>query len=154
MSVKYQNESSVINIDKVKPGDTLTKTFEVYNNGDKTAYYAIVFDNVVNEFTRSQDWTYKLSDGSNEVASGTLPTVNDYILSSVAIEQGVTKRYTLEIKYANLKNIDQSIDMEKRISFKIDIEDAVVSWENAEGGTLLYLLKNNQPVGTVEKKYI
>ena len=63
LEVTYQNESAVIEpTEKIEPGYTASKTFEVKNTGSESVNYGIKLDNITNTFARDEDWTYTLTN--------------------------------------------------------------------------------------------
>ena len=125
LEIIYADENGVIEAAGIEPGYTVTKTFSVKNTGDDTATYSIKLDNIINTFTRTEDWTYVLKEGNTEINKGTIPTYETTLLDSVEIESGVTKSYSLVVTYANLTDVDQSIDMGSTLSIRVNIADAV-----------------------------
>jgi len=129
---------------------TYTKTFKVENTGNATASYSVVLDNMVNDFDRNQDLQYTLTRSGVEgnVAEGNLVVGTKQILiPKVEIENEGVHTYTFTLKYIEA-GVDQSIDMGKELSFRVNIAEETVTWDTATEGTLLYALKNNQPNGT------
>jgi len=125
---------------------TYTKTFKVENTGNATATYSVVLDNMVNEFERNQDLKYTLTrDGvEGNVAEGNLVVGTKQILiPKVEIEDDRIHTYTLTLKYID-PGIDQSIDMGKELSFKVNIDAEQNSWDNPKSGTLLAAIKENK----------
>jgi len=138
--------------EKIMPSNTTTytKTFKVENTGNATASYSVVLDNMVNDFDRNQDLQYTLTrEGTTgNVAEGNLVVGTKQILiPKVEIENEEIHIYTLTLKYIEA-GVDQSIDMGKELSFRVNIAEETVTWDTAAEGTLLYALKNNQPNGT------
>ena len=145
LEITYGDGNGVISpTEKIEPGYTVTKTFTVENTGDQTLSYSIKLDNVTNTFTRTEDWTYVLKKGDTEVSSGVLPTNETYIINTVSIDSKTTDSYSLVITYANLTDVDQSIDMGKELSLRVNIDEAVGTiFENASEGTLLKAIGND-----------
>ena len=125
LEITYNDGTGIIEGTEIEPGYTVTKTFSVKNTGDDTATYSIKLDNIINTFTRTEDWTYVLKEGTTEINKGTIPTYETTLLDSIEIESGVTKSYSLVVTYANLSDVDQSIDMGSTLSIRINIADAV-----------------------------
>ena len=125
LEITYADGNGVIEAVEIEPGYTATKTFSVKNTGDDTATYSIKLDNITNTFTRTEDWTYILKEGNTEINKGTIPTYETTLLDSVEIESGVTKSYSLTVTYANLTDVDQSIDMGSTLSIRVNIGDEV-----------------------------
>ena len=128
LEITYTDGNGVIEpTGKIEPGYTSTKTFSVKNTGDDTATYSIKLDNITNTFTRTEDWTYVLKEENTEINKGTIPTYETALLDSIEIESGVTKSYSLTVTYANLTDVDQSIDMGSTLSIRVNIADAVIN---------------------------
>ena len=138
LEITYADGNGVISpTEKIEPGYTVTKTFTVENTGDQTLSYSIKLDNITNTFSRAEDWTYVLKKGDVEVSSGKIPTNETYIVNAVSIDPKSTDNYTLTITYANLTDVDQSVDMGKSLSLRVNIDDAITIFENSSEGTLL-----------------
>ena len=107
----------------IEPGWSATKTFTIKND-TKTEYkYNIVIKDLLNTFVTEGYLQYKITstnDGYNMTEFKDIPkssTPKDTILAySVVIPNGVTQSYTIEFKYTNDENIDQSDDMGKQLS--------------------------------------
>ncbi len=104
------------------PGDTITKTFKIMNNGGNDLNYKIVINELQNEFTKPEDLQYTLKNGEDVVASGSFPTQTGAITEVITIATNETHNYTFTITYLNTTE-DQSADMGKSISGKIFIEE-------------------------------
>jgi len=154
LSVTYNDDmdgdgepDALMVFEKIQPSNTETyrKTFKVENTGNATATYSVILDNMVNDFDRNQDLQYTLTrEGTTgNVAEGNLVVGTKQILiPKVEIENEGVHTYTLTIKYIET-GTDQSIDMNKELSFRVNIDEATVTWDTAEEGTLLYALKTN-----------
>ena len=125
LEITYADGNGVIEAAEIEPGYTATKTFSVKNTGDDTATYSIKLDNITNTFSRTEDWTYVLKEGTAEINRGIIPTYETTLLDSIEIEAGVTKSYSLTVTYVNLTDVDQSIDMGSTLSIRVNIADAV-----------------------------
>lgn len=122
----------------VFPGETFTKYFSVKNTGDDSATFNIILRDITNNFTRKQDWTYKLGvvidtnlDGlinsSDYISFLTetpiqFPDTNELvtIYSSYIVEKQNTANFVLIVEYANSED-NQSIDMNQTLTATIDI---------------------------------
>ena len=145
LEITYADGNGVISpTEKIEPGYTTTKTFTVENTGDQTLSYSIKLDNITNTFSRTEDWTYVLKKGETEVSSGVLPITESYILNTISIDSKTTDSYSLTIIYANLTDVDQSVDMGKELSLRVNIDEAVgTMFESASEGTLLKAIGND-----------
>ena len=147
LEITYTDGNGVIKpTEQIEPGYTVTKTFSVENTGDEKANYSIKLNGIINTFERTEDWTYVLKKGDNELTRGTLPTAEIYILNAASIDPKTTDTYSLTITYANLTNVDQSIDMGKSLSLRVNIDNAKITWNSALEGMLLYSIKNDNTI--------
>ena len=143
LEVKYSDTTPTVTATNVEPGYTYDKTFTVTNTSDGTGYYSIIIDNVANGFARKGDWTYTLKEGETTLKSGVLPQTTSYIDYSEELAAGSSKNYTLTITYVKTSD-DQSIDMEKSLSFRVNIGDEAGSaFKSATTGTLLAAIGND-----------
>ena len=131
LSLTYSDNSDVITGDKILPGTTLTpKTFTVTNNGNKNIdSYKVGLVNILNTFTRTGDIVYTLTCKSsvvnktcNGVTEKEFPNLNSYIVEN-EIDKNEVQTYTLTVTYKEM-GVDQSGDMNKELSAKIDIFDS------------------------------
>ena len=131
--------------DKIEPGDSFIKKFNVINNSVESVNYSVKIDNITTTYNRMSDWTYKLikvetDDSETMVASGTIPITRTYILPSINIDVNTTHNFKLIIEYANLAGVDQSEDMGAELTFRVTIDDETGKSEVfalANEGTLL-----------------
>lgn len=138
-------------VGNVEPGDVFIKEFNVENSGDETISYGVLLDNLTNTFTRTSDWIYTLYEDGVSVSSGEVPAKDEYIYDSISIDAGDTNIYKLEVTYKNLKDEDQSVDMGKSLSFRVNIYDAKPAlFVNANEGTLLQAIGKNNIVSEPE----
>jgi len=114
----------------ITPGWSNSKTFTVKNESNETYKYNIVIQDLVNTFVTNGYLQYKITStngGYNMAEFKDVPkseTATDTILAySVSIPVGVTQSYTIEFKYSNDESVDQSIDMNKKLSGKLFITE-------------------------------
>ena len=107
----------------IEPGWQKTKTFTVENNSKSEYKYNIVIKDLLNTFVTEGYLKYKITSTNNgynmtefkDIPKSSIAT--DTILAySVVIPNGITQSYTIEFKYANDESVDQSIDMNKKLS--------------------------------------
>ena len=120
-----------------------SKIFTVTNNGNATVEdYKVYLENVQNQFERKDDLVYTLTcksyvdyDKATKEISGectgvgtetTFPSVISSIVSN-DIAVGVTHEYELKVKYKEM-GVDQSVDMNKLLSAKINIYDSTTKF--------------------------
>ena len=144
LEIKYEDNNDIITGDRIEPGTTLpSKTFTVTNNGNNSADYSVGLVNIINTFTNTEDVVYTItcksynkegfSLGTDGTITGTengtcggvdeteFPTLNNYIVTN-NIDVNIVHAYTMTVTYKET-GIDQSIDMNKELSAKIDIFD-------------------------------
>lgn len=105
------------------PGETITKTFSIENNGTDISY-TIAINDLVNEFISYQDIIYTLKENDTILVENKVfpndPTKNE--LSEIrTLKNGERKIYTITITYQNTEE-DQSPDMGKKLSGKLFIK--------------------------------
>jgi len=163
LGVSYSDNNSIINATSVIPGFESTKTFSVENIGEEPVTYEVYLENVVNEYTRTKDWTYSIicTDSNGDNCTGVneteYPTLSGKIFETT-IASKVTQTYTLTIKYAeSIEN--QSIDMSAKLEGKIqiyspeyvvDIEGSVTG---AEDGDYIQINSKKKTSRIVNGKY-
>ncbi len=144
LEIEYKDNNDIITGDKIEPGTILpTKVFTVINNGNMNVEYSVGLVNIINTFTNTEDVVYTITcksynkegfslgtDGTitgteNGTCSGVdeteFPTLNSYIVTN-NINVNIVHAYTMTVTYKET-GIDQSIDMNKELSAKIDIFD-------------------------------
>ena len=116
------NDTSIIANGVVSPGWNTTKTFTITNNSKEEYKYNISIKDLINTFVTEGYLQYKITstNGYNMTEFKDIPKssiATDTILAySVVIPNGVTQSYTIEFKYANDESVDQSADMNKKLS--------------------------------------
>ena len=107
--VKTANISMTLNMgelvttsDKWEPGNYMTKSFSVTNNGSIDAYYTISMTDLLNTFANQNDLVYTITstnNGYNTEDEVVVPSKTSKIIDSYKIEPGVTHNYTLTITF-------------------------------------------------------
>ena len=122
MEITY-TETSNITLENAYTGDTVTKTFTVKNTGNTDVYYNVVLENVVNNFAKPEELQYAIRESNNVVLrnDSALPANDATMLSDIKISSGETHSYTLEIIFLSLSDTDQSYNMGKTFSGKINV---------------------------------
>ena len=147
------NDTSIIANGVVSPGWNTTKTFTITNNSKEEYKYNISIKDLVNTFVTNGYLKYKITstNGYNMTEYKDIPKSSapkDTILAySVVIPNGVTQSYTIEFKYANDENVDQSDDMGKKLSGTLFIT------EGTEQPTLLSQILNDNPTRNTRDTY-
>ena len=145
LKLEYSDINDIlVSEENVEPGNSWTKTFAVTNNGNKTVTnYGVALENIENGLERKEDLVYTLTctqytkatyKVENKVASGTTsgtcngvssettyPSVGTILVEN-SIDTDKVQTYTLTITYKET-NTDQSVDMNKRFSGKVNIVD-------------------------------
>ena len=123
LQIVFTDSDGALTETDIEPGWSATKTFTIKND-TKTEYkYNIVIKDLLNTFVTNGYLKYKITSTNNgynmtefkDIPKSSAP--KDTILAySVSIPIGVTQSYTIEFKYANDENVDQSDDMGKQLS--------------------------------------
>ena len=156
LEITYSDETAVLNMEgKIAPGFKYNKTFYVENTGDGEANYGVYLENLVNEFKRTSDWKLRITctsniDGNtcNGVTEIDFPSIESLVLMN-EIETTEKQTYEMEIEYLDLSE-DQSIDMGKNLSARIQIYDLT---NTLKTNTLASKLVNNAMNGTGSTTY-
>mgnify|MGYP004623146355 CR=1 FL=1 len=167
LKLVYGDGNGLIEADSIMPGTTLTtKKFTVKNEGNaKVDNYVVYLEELVNELTRVDDLVYTLtctSDRENKTCNGvnetTFPKLAGMIVTN-SIEVGETQSYELTITYKEM-NVDQSDDMNKKISARVqiynltDIVDITGTVTNASEGDYVELHSDPKKSQIVNNKYL
>ena len=168
LKLVYGDGNGLIEADSIMPGTTLTtKKFTVKNEGNaKVDNYVVYLEELVSELTRPDDMVYTLtctSDIENKTCKGvnetTFPKLAGIVVTN-SIEVGETQSYELTVTYKEM-NVDQSDDMNKKISARVqiynlqDIVDITGTVTNASEGD--YVEMHSDPktsMITTDNKYL
>ena len=130
LKIIFTDSDGAIFGSNIEPGWSDTKTLTIENKSNETYKYNIVIQDLVNTFVTKEYLQYKITStngGYNMTEFKDVPKseiATDTILAySVSIPVGVTQSYTIEIKYTNDESVDQSIDMNKKLSGKLFITE-------------------------------
>lgn len=133
-----------------------SKTFTIENKSDNTYKYNIIIKDLVNTFKTDGFLLYKITSDNNGYLMSDFDDVPksetkfDTVLAyNVSIDAGVKQTYTIEFKYTNSTDIDQSADLGAKLSGKLFItEGEEGKFTGYEKGTLGYkILEDNPTVG-------
>lgn len=125
---------NIVTDESGNPIESETKTFTVTNEGNVPIKdYLVVVENVINNFSLREDLVYSLTcksvnrftgatSGSCSGASNISFPIKDSILVTNNIDKDIRHEYSLKIEFKE-SNTDQSIDMNKTLSAKINIYD-------------------------------
>lgn len=148
LALKYGDGNADITAEKIIPGtDIEEKTFTVTNTGTHIVEsYEVIVEKVYNDLEHYEDLTYTLTcksykttdyetngDSATETgtcngSNGMFPKRDDYLVRN-AIDKGMTHAYVLTLTY-NETNEDQSKDMKKTITAKVNIIDDETNYKN------------------------
>ena len=151
LKVIFTSGSGTISGSDIEPGwASGENTFTVKNESNGTYKYNIIIKDLVNTFVTEGFLQYKITStdgGYNMTDFVDVPkssSARDTVLAfNISIDKGATHTYTIEIKYLESTEVDQSADMGKMLSGKIFIEDKF------KGGTLSEAIKYYNPtIGT------
>lgn len=150
LSVNYTDGTAKMNFkgDYLFPGDTAEKTFTVQNTGDSSANYSIILDNVTNTFTRIQDLRYYLYINNTLVDEGAIN--NDemqylYYKENLAVNSSDSVKFVF--KYAETDEV-QNEDMNKNLSFRVNIVGDVKTNVNSENNNVVVNLNNSDTLSS------
>ena len=134
----------------ITPGWSNSKTFTVKNESNRTYKYDIIIKDLVNTFVTEGYLQYKITstnNGYNMTDYVSVPkssTATDTILAkNVSIAVNATQKYTIEFRYANDENVDQSDDMGKKLSGTLFITEGT---KDPNQTLLTQLLEDNPTV--------
>ncbi len=155
LQIIFTDTDGSISGTNIEPGWSTTKKFTIKNNSNATYKYNIVIQNLVNTFITEGYLQYKITSDNNGFSTDgyvDVPkseTATDIVLGSASIEVGVTQTYTIEFIYKNDEDVDQSVDMNKKLSGTIFITEVEESkFTGYEKGSLGYkILEDNPTIG-------
>ena len=152
LQIVFTDSDGALTETDIEPGWSATKTFTIKND-TKTEYkYNIVIKDLLNTFVTNGYLQYKITSTNNgynmtefkDIPKSSIAT--DTILAySVVIPNGVTQSYTIEFKYANDESVDQSIDMNKKLSGTLFIT------EGTEQPTFYSTLLSDRGISTTNR---
>ena len=101
---------SEISAPSMIPGDSFKKTFTVENTSDVAVDFNIYMENVTNEF--NGDLVYTIKDEKGVVVEeNVMPKTKEgktYLKTTINIDAKELRKYTMEIEYKYLEDVDQS----------------------------------------------
>ena len=134
----------------ITPGWSNSKTFTVKNESNRIYKYDIIIKDLVNTFVTEGYLQYKITstnNGYNMTDYVSVPkssTATDTILAkNISIAVNVTQKYTIEFRYVNDENVDQSDDMGKKLSGTLFITEGT---KDPNQTLLTQLLEDNPTV--------
>ena len=142
LHVTYDAGSDVINLENAIPGTSANKDFSVKvtpTDNENTVTYAIVLNISANTFEKcasqtadnmctvnANEVTYRLTDGTNELASGDLTEASGKVTllkETKTASAETTYNYNLEITYVDT-NADQNHNENKTFTSTLEVEFA------------------------------
>ena len=174
-----ENTNVVQGITNAEPGYSVEKIFTATNKGNSTVTYGAALESIVNELSRQEDLVYTLtctsylkegfSLASNGTITGTVdgtcngvPTEKQFpststmsVMTTNTIDITHTHAYKLTVTYKEM-GVDQSTDMNKTFSAKVNIVDTNALTVNnpykSDAGTLKKKIIDNAMLGTGSTK--
>lgn len=128
IDVSY-DAGTALNVENAIPGTSTSKSFSVTvtpTETEKSAKYAISLDISNNEFSGTNELTYVLKEGNNEIASGDLTAARGKtVLTTISktANAKTTYNYTLEITFKNTSS-DQTHNAGKKFTSNLKVEFA------------------------------
>ena len=173
--LEYGENTNVVQaINNAEPGYSVEKIFTATNKGNSTVTYGAALESIVNGLTRQEDLVYTLtctsylkegfslsSDGTitgtvdgtcNEVSTEKqFPSTSSLsVMTTNTIDTTHTHAYKLTVTYKEM-NVDQSVDMNKTFSAKVNIVDVNALTVNNpyknDNGTLKKAIIDNALLG-------
>ena len=141
-----ENTNVVQGINNAEPGYEVSKIFTATNKGNSTVTYGAALESIVNGLTRQEDLVYTLTctsylkEGFSLASDGTItgtvdgtcngvPTEKQFpstrtlsVMATNTIDTTHTHAYKLTVTYKEM-GVDQSVDMNKTFSAKVNIVD-------------------------------
>ena len=153
LQIVFTDSDGALTETDIEPGWSATKTFTIKNDTKTDYKYNIVIKDLLNTFVTNGYLQYKITSTNNgynmtefkDIPKSSIAT--DTILAySVLIPNGKTQNYTIEFKYANDENVDQSDDMGKQLSGTLFITEGTEDiYAGYEEGTLGYEIMSDNP---------
>ena len=141
-----ENTNVVQGISNAEPGYEVSKIFTATNEGNSNVTYGAALESIVNELSRQQDLVYTLTctsylkNGFSLASDGTITGTVDgtcngvdtekqfpststlSVMATNTIDTAHTHAYKLTVTYKEM-GVDQSVDMNKTFSAKVNIVD-------------------------------
>ena len=150
LKIIFTDTDGKIEGSNITPGWSNSKTFTVKNESNRTYKYDIIIKDLVNTFVTEGYIQYKITStngGYNMTDYVSVPkssTATDTILAkNVSIAVNATQTYTIEFRYVNDENVDQSDDMGKKLSGTLFITEGT---KDPNQTLLTQLLEDNPTV--------
>ena len=126
-------DTTEIAVNQIRPDWSTSKTFTVENKTNDLFNYNITIKDLVNTLETEGYLQYKITstDGGYSMTNyapiprSSSPT-KALLVSDIDIEAGALHTYTIEFRYVNDPDVDQSGDMGKNFSGSLSIEEGTV----------------------------
>ena len=169
-----ENTNVVQGINNAEPGYEVSKIFTATNEGNSNVTYGAALESIVNELSRQQDLVYTLTctsylkNGFSLASDGTITGTVDgtcngvdtekqfpstrtlSVMATNTIDTTHTHAYKLTVTYKEM-GVDQSVDMNKTFSAKVNIVDINALTVNNpyknDTGTLKKTIIDNAMIG-------
>lgn len=114
-----------VDVDNMLPNTIVTQSFTVENQSNHTLRFNLNWQNVSNEFTIREGFTYTVKvDGIVKLKSIPTPNINSNLLKEIIIPAKTTYNYEIDYTFLDLPDVDQTIDQGK--TFKAQIKAEIV----------------------------
>ena len=155
LQIVFTDSDGALTETDIEPGWTSTKTFTVKNSTKSEYKYNIVLKDLVNTFVTTGYLQYKITsdnNGYNMTEFKDIPksnTATDTVLAyNVSVPVGTTQTYTIEFKYSNDENVDQSKDMGMKLSCTLFITEGYKTNNYATDTLVSKLLSDKNVINT------
>ena len=133
VEVNYVDTSNVALVNAYT-GQKIVKTFYIENKSQGVAYYDIILENVINDFSNKEDLIYSIKSDNGAIVYDKIAPSEDVILASnIKIEVGEKHSYEMTITFLKTEE-DQSNNMNKTFSSNIN----VIASKGINSGELIY----------------
>lgn len=114
-----------VDVNNMFPNTTVTQSFTVENQSNHTLQFNLNWQNVSNEFTVREGFTYSVKvDGIVKLKSIPTPNINSNLLKEIIIPAKTTYKYEIDYTFLDLPDVDQTMDQGK--TFKAQIKAEIV----------------------------
>lgn len=120
-AILYVNYTKGVEIEGMLPDTSESQTFTVENQSNRTLFFTLNFENVVNDFTVPEGFTYQvIQDNINKTEEIKAPTKDGMVLENIImIPAHTTYNYEIVYTFHNLPDVNQTADQNKTFSAKI-----------------------------------
>ncbi len=120
-AILFVNYIRGVNIDNMVPNSSASQIFTVENQSNKTLFFTLNFENVENNFTVPEGFTYQVKrDNIIQIEEQIAPKKDGKVLKNeIMIPAHTTYSYEIIYTFHDLPNINQTADQNKTFSTKI-----------------------------------